>query len=96
MDRAEAVSLLTAAWARYRVMQYAELVALVDAPKRTSELAGASGSRYHLDIVVCWDGNPGGSVRVIGAIDDGGWRAFVPMSDGFIKAPDGSVVGEGR
>ncbi len=46
MDRVEAVSILTAALGRYRAMQYAELVPLVDAPKRTSEIPGASGSRY--------------------------------------------------
>jgi hypothetical protein len=27
-------------------------------------------------------------------IDDGGWRAFTPMSDSFIIAPDGSFVGD--
>ena len=39
-------------------------------------------------------GRPGGNVRVIGSIDDGGWRAFVPLSDSFIKAADGRFVGE--
>jgi hypothetical protein len=47
-----------------------------------------------LDVLVYWDGEPGGNVRVIGTIDDGGARAFVPMSDDFIKAPDGSFVSE--
>jgi len=28
------------------------------------------------------------------SIDDGGCRAFFPLSDCFIKAPDGSLVGE--
>ena len=28
------------------------------------------------------------------AIDDGGLRAFAPLSDDFIMAPDGSFVGE--
>jgi hypothetical protein len=96
MDHAEAGSLLTAALAPYRAMRYAELVPLVNAPKRTTELPGASGARYCVDIVIDWDADAGGNLRVIGAIDDGGWRAFMPMSDSFIKAPDGSFVGEGR
>jgi hypothetical protein len=33
-------------------------------------------------------------VHVLGAIDDGGLRAFVPLCDDFIMAPDGSFVGE--
>jgi hypothetical protein len=30
----------------------------------------------------------------MGSIDDGGWRAFVPISRSFIKSADGSFVGE--
>jgi hypothetical protein len=41
-----------------------------------------------------WDSAPNGDVRVIGCVDDGGWRAFLPLSDSFIKAADGSFVGE--
>jgi len=35
-----------------------------------------------------------GNLRVIVAIDDGGWRAFRPLSADFIVASDGSFVGE--
>jgi hypothetical protein len=28
-----------------------------------------------------------GNIRVIVAIDDGRWRAIIPMADGFIEAP---------
>ena len=34
---------------------------------------------------------PDGAICVMGAIDDGGVRAFVPLTDAFLKAPDGSV-----
>jgi hypothetical protein len=67
---------------------------MVDTPKRTLEIDGSSGSRYYVDVLVYWDGEPGGNVRVMGTIDDGGARAFVPLSDDFIKAPDGSFIGE--
>ncbi len=33
-----------------------------------------------------------GSVRVIGAIDSGFWRAFAPLDDSFLVRPDGSLV----
>jgi hypothetical protein len=31
---------------------------------------------------------------VLASIDDGGWSAFIPLTDDFIIAPDGSFVGE--
>jgi hypothetical protein len=30
----------------------------------------------------------------VGSIDDGGWRAFLPLTDGLVVAPDGTIVGE--
>ena len=39
-------------------------------------------------IQIHWDGRRGGDIRVIGLIDDGGWRAFIPLSEGFITGPD--------
>ena len=43
---------------------------------------------------VIWDDEPGGNVRVMVSIDDGGLRAFVPMTESFIKSPSGEFVGE--
>lgn len=91
---AEAREILHTELAKLREVSYSRLVSMVDAPKRTTEIVGPSGTRYYVDTVVCWDGEAGGDVRVIGMIDDGGWRAFVPMSECFTKAPDGSFVGE--
>jgi hypothetical protein len=34
------------------------------------------------------------NIRVLASIDDGGTRAFHPVTCDFIKAPDGSFVGE--
>jgi hypothetical protein len=36
----------------------------------------------------------GGPLRVLGSIDDGGWRALSPLCDDFVLAPDGRFVGE--
>jgi hypothetical protein len=49
---------------------------------------------YSLEIQFFWDAKPDGAVRVIGSIDDGGWRAFRPLSDDFIRAPDGTFAGD--
>ncbi len=94
MDKVQATKILTTELAKFRARPYNDLVAMVDAPKRTLEIDGSSGRRYYVDVLIYWDGEPGGNVRVIGTIDDGGVRAFVPLSSDFIKAPDESFVGE--
>jgi hypothetical protein len=33
-------------------------------------------------------------MRVAGSIDDGGWRAYLPLCRDFIMAPDNSFVDE--
>jgi hypothetical protein len=94
MNKSEAREILTTEVAKFRGVAYEQLAAMVDGPTQTTEIVGPSGTRYFIGIVVYGDGEAGGDVRVIATIDDGGWRAFVPMSDDFIKAPDGSFVGE--
>ena len=55
---------------------------------------GASGATYRLELEVHWDGRPGGALRVLGFVDDGGWPAFKPLSADFMLTPDGRFVGE--
>ena len=93
MNNDEARTLLTRRLAEYRVLSYSELAALVDSETDHSEVL-SGGVTYQLDVRVIWDGRSGGDVRVLGAVDDGGWRAFLPLTDSFIKAPDGSFVDE--
>lgn len=72
---------------------YSELVGLRGRPQ-TAELRGASGNSYQVEVEIHWDGHPGGAVRVLGSIDDGGLRSFRPISQDFILASDGRFVGE--
>jgi hypothetical protein len=61
------------------------------------EAVGPSGTQYQLDIFAFWDGGRravGGDLRVSVVIDDGGWRAFVPLVEDFIISPTGGFVGE--
>ena len=58
------------------------------------EVVGPSGSQYQVEITGFWDDRKAGNLRVIVTIDDGGWRAFMPLTTGFIVGPDGSFVGE--
>lgn len=58
------------------------------------EVVGKSGTPYSLEVQAFWDSGDPGNLRVMVAIDDGGWRAFSPLTDDFIMAPDSSFVGE--
>ena len=91
MDNEEARSLLREELAKYRGMRYEELRALVNAPKRVSEVVGPSGTHYYIDVYAAWEGWRNGDVRVMGRIDDGAWRAFVPLAEGFVRTPTGDT-----
>ena len=93
MDKPEASLLLQKEIEARRAASYAELAELLDEPA-TIERRGESGVTYQLEVQVLWDDRPGGNLRVLVSIDDGGWRSLVPVSDDFIVAPDGSFVGE--
>ncbi|HSJ72522.1 MAG TPA: hypothetical protein VLA29_12860 [Acidimicrobiia bacterium] len=58
------------------------------------EAFGRSGTAYQIEIDALWDSGEPGDIRVLVAIDDGGWSAFSPLVVNFIKAPDGSFVGD--
>lgn len=71
--------------------------ALVDRYLRESDnrtVTAESGVQYQVEVQAFWDGRRPGNLRVIIAIDDGGWRAFRPLSTDFIVAADGTFVGE--
>jgi hypothetical protein len=94
MDKAEARKVLAEELQRWRTRPYNELVSLIDGEPFTKEVPGGSGVTYQIEIEVVWDHKPRGDVRVLGAIDDGGWRALFPLGDDLILSPDGSFVGE--
>ncbi len=77
----------------YRRRTYADLVTLID-EVQVAQLTGPSSAEYTVEINITWDDRAGGDIRVMASIDDGGWRAFIPLCEDFIMAPDGSFVGE--
>ena len=50
------------------------------------EVRGVSGTAYQIEIQFFWDGKPGDTIQVMGSIDDGGIRAFVPLTDSSLVA----------
>jgi hypothetical protein len=93
MNEIEAKSILEQELSRYRRRSYSELLSLINHIE-TIEPDSPSGVTYQIEIEVLFDDESQRNLRVAGAIDDGGWRAWKPMCDGFIMAPDGSSVGE--
>ena len=88
MDREKARGVLTDELKAYRSRTYSQLRALIGG-LRAFGVANNGGHPYQIEIQVVWDGKAGGEIRVLGAIDDGGWSAFRPVTGDFIVGPDG-------
>jgi len=85
MNNAEAIQLLDTALDEFGRQSYADLVRRIERDPKAEpvcfEPVGASSTRYQLEIDVFWDHSPGGAVRVMGSIDDGGfWRSVAPLT----------------
>lgn len=94
MNKGEARKLLAKELEGWRQRPYAELASLVHGDPVTGEVQSEAGNRYQYEIQVFWDRKPGGDIRVLGAIDDGGIRAFFPLTHDFIVATNGDFIGE--
>ena len=94
MDKNEAGSVLRSQIEEFRRLSYIELKKLIGREPIRRETTGPSGTWYQLEIEVFWDDKENGNIRVVGGIDDGGWRAFVPLTYSFIMTPDGIFLDE--
>jgi hypothetical protein len=93
MDTDQARATLREQLIAYRNKPYMELRDLIG--HLDVFVIGNPGARpWQIEIEVMWDGKPGGDIRVIGGIDDGGWSAFKPMAESFIKGTGDVFVGE--
>ncbi|MGH7630763.1 MAG: hypothetical protein ACREOF_15530 [Gemmatimonadales bacterium] len=88
-------ALLEAAMLEHQSRSYQVLAAAIGQVHVRSE-RGADGRDYQIEIEAEWDDQPGGAIRVVGAIDDGSFRDFLPISAEFIVAPDGSLFRPAR
>jgi hypothetical protein len=94
MNDDEAIGVLERELASFRDEAHAGLALRIAAGALHCERIAPSGTRYQVEVQFFWDDQPGGNIRVMGSVDDSGWRAFKPLSRDFIKSPDGSFVGE--
>src|SRR5882762_4329642 len=87
MNNEEARQVLVEHLEEYRGRSYAELLNLVDTSD-DSELVVPSGTAYQIRVQAFWDDRSHQNIRVRGTIDDGGWRAFVPLVEDFIRSEE--------
>jgi hypothetical protein len=80
MNRAEASTILNRHLDELEAAGYAALAERVGENQAIQERS-PSGIEYQLELTVVWDGKPGGDLRLIASIDDGGWRAFFPLTE---------------
>jgi hypothetical protein len=90
MNQDEAKAILEKELLDYRKRSYDELRSLIDHTEHF-ERSSPSGITYQVEVQVFLDDKAKQTVRVMAAIDDGGCRAFIPLCDDFIIAPDGSL-----
>jgi hypothetical protein len=93
MSRDEARALLVAHLAGYRPYPYSRLAELVGSVE-TADVRGADGTVYQLEVECFWDDKKEGDIRVLAAIDGGSISSVRPMTESFIKAANGTYVGE--
>jgi len=93
MDTVAAQRVLSEWLSKLRGVPYRELAARVGSVTN-DEVARDSERSWQVEIEVLWDDEPNGNIRVMASVDDGGLRAFIPMTDSFIKSPTGEFVGE--
>jgi hypothetical protein len=94
MNNEEAIRILDQALQVFRDEPYNDLVNRLGTGPVVCERRGPDGVNYQIEIEFLWDGRAGGDVLVTGSTDDGGCRAFVPITRSFIKSADESFVGE--
>jgi hypothetical protein len=77
--------------ARYAERPRADLARLIGETD-AFEILGPGGVAFQVEVNAFRDDEPGGTIRVLGSIDDGGFlSSFRPMSDGFLVDADGAV-----
>ncbi len=92
MDKKEAKNVLAEFLQELKSRPREELLGLIGNPDCVAR-AGPSGAVYQIEYEALWDTAPGGEVRVIVSIDDGGLRsALNPLTAGFLVSPEGKVI----
>jgi hypothetical protein len=91
VDKEEAKRILHSELKKLQSKRYDKLLDMIDSQK-TYKITAPSGSEYQIEVQAFWDNpsEPGGDLRVIASIDDGGFiSSLMPLSMDFIISPSG-------
>jgi hypothetical protein len=91
MNKAEARSILSRELKAFASRSYDQLAALIGHPD-VKNVVSESGVNYQIEFSVFSDSKPEEDLRIMGSIDDGGWRAFLPLTESLIMKPDGTLL----
>ena len=93
MDKADAVTIADERLRELRTVPWDELrLRFVDGSELTE--VRRRGVTYQVKTYAHWDDRREGDLRVCVAVDDGGFRAFMPVVRDFIVRRDGTFVDE--
>ena len=93
MDPIEALGVLSVEAMKFAGRSHAELSSLIDEPVHL-QVVGPGGSEFQVEVSAAWDDNPGQTLRLFFSVDDGGVRAFVPLTRGALVPPGAVFDGE--
>jgi hypothetical protein len=88
MNIKEARTILSEIMREYRQKNYSYWECSMPESPLVISKAGASGVDYQIEIIIARDAPNSRVSQVMFGIDDGGWRAFVPMTDDFLVIPE--------
>ena len=93
MNKVEATKVLNLKISHLREKSYEEIAVFLGS-QDTEVMADDCGREYQVETQVFFDDKKTGNIRVMVAVDDGGLRAFAPITKDFIVSKDGGFVGE--
>jgi hypothetical protein len=92
MNTQEAREILSEVMREYRQKDYSYWENSIPESPLVISKTGESGVDYQIEIIIVRDAPKSRTIRVAFGIDDGGWRAFVPMTDDFLVEPEEMVA----
>ena len=90
MKKEQLIELLKNEIARLKTLSYQDLLNYVDEVE--AKQVGTGKDFYQIEIQAFFDDKKKQYLRVVVNIDDGGWRAFFPLTDDFIIIPTGEFI----
>jgi hypothetical protein len=93
MDPIEALRVLSIEAKKYAGRTHAELSSLVEQPQHL-EVTGPRGVTFQIEVSATWDHKSGETLRLFFSVDDGGARAFLPLTRDALIQPGEAFDGE--